>query len=848
MTRLRTIVQPNVTCPGSRASYFICVAALLGAIGCAERPAVEKGPTTSGRSKNVAVVTNSTPANGPSQENEKVAAVTPSADEQALAIRYRDTKSYRDTAILTLTQVFEDGRIENAKTTIQTNFERPNRIRIRIESEDNAVVISSDGEQMTAHIIDPVTDDFHGQVVLRKAPEKLSIADLYQITELVDPVAPQEMVSALLAVPASLDVLPLSLLLAEGKLATLLGAETARTQLASQSLPTGELCQVIDADASEGTYRLWISDNALRRIELPPLQRDLYPGVKQLSLAIDIRDQAFRSDRNSFQIQEGGTQVRHFVLPPIPLVTDKLGQNIQPLEFYDPNLQPVRVANDEAQATVLVWFGNHPESRMALQAIEQVRKRNRSDRVRIAAVAFDDEGTPDVLNRWNVETAWLQDRKALGRDALGIEKSPTVIVLGPKNRLDYFEVGANPRIGADVAFVLERLLAGQNVATATLASRKELESNYKQILANAKRQGEAWVEELHVEVPAASLPNQLTLETRWKCTDIQEPGNFLVVPGKRKQILVVDGWKQVAMLDRDGKRSGTITLDLPENEGISFLRAGSNGKDRALFAAATRGGRQAFVFDFAGKRVTQYPPTASEPFVVSDLLVHAIRQDATPELIVSWQGKGGVHAVNLEGQQQWSNQATQGGLSLAAAVDADSANRLRPIVCSNDLGAIFLIDETGRTLREVRPQSAVHHLASWPGSARGYERILRRDVGLSGEQQAQYLGIASSTITGRLVSGINQQWQTIWTYAMPQGVYRHQIDLPQSFSIPSVGSTWIVPGPDGSIHFLSADGKFQDRMFVGDHLRGIAGTEIDDEPVLLIATDAKVTAYTVRSE
>ena len=96
-----------------------------------------------------------------------------------------------------------------------------------------------------------------------------------------------------------------------------------------------------------------------------------------------------------------------------------------------------------------------------------------------------------------------------------------------------------------------------------------------------------------------------------------------------------------------------------------------------------------------------------------------------------------------------------------------------------------------------------------------------------------------------MLTGIDRDWNVLWTHPMPRGVYRHQVDFPQSVSIPNVGPTWLLPGPDGSVHFISVNGQFRDRMFVGKHLRGIAGVTIDETPLLILATDQKITAHAI---
>jgi hypothetical protein len=56
---------------------------------------------------------------------------------------------------------------------------------------------------------------------------------------------------------------------------------------------------------------------------------------------------------------------------------------------------------------------------------------------------------------------------------------------------------------------------------------------------------------------------------------------------------------------------------------------------------------------------------------------------------------------------------------------------------------------------------------------------------------------------------------------------------------------WILPGPDGSIHFIAADGKPLDKFNYGAALQGLATVEIDGRPVLVVASANGVEAWKV---
>ena len=56
---------------------------------------------------------------------------------------------------------------------------------------------------------------------------------------------------------------------------------------------------------------------------------------------------------------------------------------------------------------------------------------------------------------------------------------------------------------------------------------------------------------------------------------------------------------------------------------------------------------------------------------------------------------------------------------------------------------------------------------------------------------------------------------------------------------------WILPGPDGSIHILDANGALYDRFNFGALLQGLATVEIDGQPTLLISSPNGLEAFTV---
>ena len=54
--------------------------------------------------------------------------------------------------------------------------------------------------------------------------------------------------------------------------------------------------------------------------------------------------------------------------------------------------------------------------------------------------------------------------------------------------------------------------------------------------------------------------------------------------------------------------------------------------------------------------------------------------------------------------------------------------------------------------------------------------------------------------------------------------------------LPGAARQWLLPGSDGSIHVLAADGTLIDRFNYGEQVNGLATVEIDGKPVLLISS------------
>ncbi len=96
--------------------------------------------------------------------------------------------------------------------------------------------------------------------------------------------------------------------------------------------------------------------------------------------------------------------------------------------------------------------------------------------------------------------------------------------------------------------------------------------------------------------------------------------------------------------------------------------------------------------------------------------------------------------------------------------------------------------------------------------------------------------------------GLNPGGEVIWKYALPSGTQQAVESIVVGRILPGPASQWLLPGSDGSIHALAADGTLIDRFNYGEQVTGLATVEIDGKPVLLIGSANGVEALQAEQE
>jgi hypothetical protein len=600
---------------------------------------------------------------------------------------------------------------------------------------------------------------------------------------------------------------------------------------------------------------LWIDqqEGFLRRLDypaaslLPELVSD--PSVSEVALFADLQQAQF--DRpipdSTFQpsLPAAAKPVKRFVVPPPPLPSALVGK--RPPPFFFTTLEGQKLTQDDLTGAIaiLVWYQDHPACQATLQQVALARQRL-ADKpsVRVYAVATDAASVPgpalvERLTQWQADLPIVRDLEALGDSVFHIQVQPTLVVLDREGRVQVFQAGGNPELAGQLVTLVERLEAGQDVAAESLAAAAESRRQYEQLLA---RGGVAEAEIVPPPPPEAvirraSEPSKLRRTLLWRCQALRGPGNLVLVPdGAGSRLYVLEGWRQVAELDASGNVIARHALDLPSQAGITFLRAVRSRQGQHYFLAGAPLAPRVFVFDHDWRLQLAYPPPGHAPLALVDLagvdLPHAAADDPTQSLTIYIASAGdvGLAAISLAGQTRWRNRTFPNALS--AALCRKPSSEEFSLFVPGEEGSVLRIDPDGKNDPPIK-------VGRWP--------ILRLVAGqFRSPQGAALLGITHDEQLRPFAIGLTYELNELWNYPLPVGAHAQPIEPIHSSDLwPDAPGQWWLAGPDGSIHVISADGKWFDSFHYGAVLSGLAAGVIAGQPTLLVATPEDVAAWRI---
>jgi thiol-disulfide isomerase/thioredoxin/outer membrane lipoprotein-sorting protein len=750
-----------------------------------------------------------------------------------MVIAYRKANTYADAGQIHLTAEAGSEKIIDTTLSYSLTWERPDKIRV--QSCQGMVVCN--GKEVFAAI-----EDLPGQVVQKKAPIRVTMKTLY---------ADRILASAL---TQGIGVLPQAiLLLSENPMKSLLGDDENPKLLESGQID-GRDCYRVRTKGPDGDATFWVDQETfiLRRILLPAdeIRRAMSESQKvdRVSLIAEFTgakiDGKIDPKAFAFQVPQGA-EITKFFIP--PHTAQLLGKRVPDFKFVSLDGKPFTPESLDGKVTVLdfwaTWCGPCKQSLPEMQKIYEEYKDN--PKVAFYAVSVDQ---PETENKALEKT--FADLKLSIPILRNVEQAaaafkftgiPTTFIIGADGLVQDYEMGGNPKVAEELPGKIKKLLAGENIYEKLLKQYQDLLQQYAKKIEESSENEPAFgvptIEERKLpetKTAPRSEPSTMKLKPLWKCTEVKSPGNIVVINDKNKppRLAVVENWKSIAEVGLDGKVIAQHELKLDENEVIGSLRSGVGADGHRYTVAFLTTQQRCHLLDENWKLLVSYPQEAlKKPHGgIADVELGDLAGDGTLKMYVSYWGVVGVQGVSLEGKRLWANRALSNVIGIAIGDPDDKGHR--SLYCTDNTGSLIALDAQGERQGEVKiPNQRLH----W---------IVASD--LRNDGKSLWCGMTSPNVGENVAIGLSLAGEDLWEYVLPVGVQPQPIEPIVAGRVTRDGAgQWIFPGPDGSIHILSADGKLLDKFNSGVMLQGLATVEIDGRPALILSSSKGIEAWKI---
>jgi len=771
------------------------------------------------------------------------AAVTGCGDDPRVVLRdmaaaYRAADHYADEARVVVRQT-QGGRSTESTQPFQVAFSRPDRIRI--DAYDARVV--ADGSRLFA-----ASGGVPGQVLVDDIRSPLDMDQLF-----ADEVLQGTLTQGEAGCPPQVP-----LLLADDTLDVILADATAPPRLVGVEAVDGQACQRVAVPKPDGLLELWIDRKLrlLRRMRVPTAayadeaSREAGAPVG-ISVDVEFVNAGFA---------EAPPEAFAFAVPATAVEVTKLEPLDRPQAAHarlgsEAGLPPLATADGataDAAATgrgpvVLDFFfaGCGPASRTlpavatgitSFVAAHAAAHGGERPAVRHLAVSLDPDDVPTAevrrtLAEFGGVGTLVRDPQGIAARSLALDTFPATVIMSSDGTVADVIVGDGPQIAADVTETLTALARGQSTAALVRGRHRRRIDDFRRTLARAAGGGAGRPAE-PVIVPRRQ-PVRFKLAPAWRAS-VALPGNVVCLDATsgaaEPRIVVLDGWKTVVEFDATGAVRSRRDLDLPADAGLGFLRTAVAADGRRWWLGGRRGGRRVFVFDDTWRLHASYPPDG-EADAVADAQLADLGGDGEPELLVAFEGAGGVEAATRDGERIWRDLEIGALTSIAVG----------PPVAAGGERAVIGCTAAGRLVRAGRRDEAT---PAEPGPA--FTMLAAGPVAPDGGWAI--VGTAADVDAGGLAAGIAPDTlELAWRLPLAPGGRRDGPLEPVAWAdlLGTPRRQWLIGGPDGSVTAAWADGRVVDRYFHGRPLVGIGGYRHGNRGHVVIATRQGVEAFVV---
>lgn len=772
----------------------------------------------------------STPAAAKSEAGDLT---TARAVMEKMAAAYRNAASYEDFATVDL---FQDGAKEPLRADFRVVFQRPNKLRMTCYHGE----LACDGKRWFGY-----TKDIPFQAVLRDAPAAITLDML---------TCDKELDRALNRGFAGMSP-QLVFLLGEQPVDALLEGVSDKDLKLGDSVQLGDYnCYRVCYRQAEGSIELWIDQKTfvLRHMQFtadtPPGSSGETPNPDRMEAHFERARLGGPIDPQVFTISvPEGTECHRALMNAASFRV--IGTKLDDFQLVDLRGSAWKSQSLAGKIAVLhLWRTDAAACADVVPGLQQAYEKYK-DNPRVAFFAINLDGSQmdaktieETARKWKLTMPLLRDPNGKTAEVLKNADAPTTFIIDAQGVVQDRVRDNRPLSTAATARKIEDLMSGRELATLALRDANERFKGYEADVDKvfAGEVATATFKQPGL-TPAASRsqPRKLKLTSLWKCRLNGIPANLIVAPvGGQRRILVVDGYKAITEIGLDGAIRGSHPVNLTEKEAITTLRTAAGGDGKQWFAAFAPWHQRMHVFDENLKQVLRYPEDALEnPHPgITDVELADLLGNGQINVYIGFGGSVGVKCISLQGKLLASCR-TLFNIGRIAAGPPD-AMKHRQLYCVTDAGNVAVLDP------KLQP-SDFNKLAS-DGILEG---LMQAD--LAGDGRLTWCAVlrrpdASQPAAGQYTAiGLDLRGAPIWKYDLPSGSLRSVEPIVVGRVLPGAASQWLLPGSDGSVHILAADGTLIDRFNYGTPINGLAATEIDGKPALLISSAGGVEALRV---
>ena len=309
-------------------------------------------------------------------------------------------------------------------------------------------------------------------------------------------------------------------------------------------------------------------------------------------------------------------------------------------------------------------------------------------------------------------------------------------------------------------------------------------------------------------------------------------------PGGTPRIFVIDGFRSVSEIGLDGKRIANYQAEDRQRGVLHLLALGRGPRRQAVLRRLCPTEQRFHLFDEKFNHLLSYPADALENrhAGLGDVELGDLNGDGVLKAYVGFAGTVGVKCVSLQGTLIWScRNLFNVGSVVPGPANAQGQGELYCVNDASSRGHLGCQGPVARRRQDWPPRASLRSLAH---------------ADLAGNGRTNWCGIMfvpdPQQTSGQFTAlGLSPSGEVQWKYALPAGTQQAVEPIVVGRLLPGTARQWLLPGSDGSIHVLAADGTLIDRFNYGEQVTGLATVEIDGKPVLLISSANGVEALTV---